>query len=621
MNINFVTLLSRQGKQETTLKAVLLAILAISYLFISSSSIASDSNRFDIGPETAHALDSVSTAFYDQGLFNGAVMIAMEGEVVFSGGYGYANEEWAIPNTPDTRFNLASLSKQFTAVAILILVEEGRLSLDEPVSKYLPGLRKEISEQMTIRQLLTHTSGLPDESLIPGLRIFNIIHTREALLSAINEVEILFEPGSRYSYSNSGYNILALIIESISGQEFSQFLQDRIFTPLQMKNSCFKSDHDIVENVAYGYTTLLGQHQTETETNSSVYMMGAGNVFSSANDLLLWDQALSNHTLISEESTTLMFTPHKSNHGFGWYLSPNYYIKGTPVPVASGSGRGQGVSTVITRFLEDRLLVVCLANMQEAKVSQLSDMLVGILADGEARSIKPSAEAQLQKILFSEGIDQAADFYGKARNNGEFIKPTAGGLNRLAYQFLRSGRTAQALKVFELYFHLYTASSYAHDGYAEALSCAGEKDSAFVFYTKAIELSFNNIAAKRMLKHFGVSDPIQVHSPAIRIILDSSIESSLTLYEKLNNSNTALSENYINTVAYNLMRHGKDSDGVKLFEFNVNAFPNSANVWDSYAETLMQSGNNDLAIKYYRKSLELNPKNSNAQKMLEQLEK
>jgi len=174
--------------------------------------------------------------------------------------------------------------------------------------------------------------------------------------------------------------------------------------------------------------------------------------------------------------------------------------------------------------------------------------------------------------------------------------PGGGGLNRLAYQLMRSGRTAQALKVFELFQALYPTQSIAYDGYAEALAIAGDKDSSIAYYRKAIELDLNNIAALRALKIFGVSDPTLLTSPLYRAILDRGVEAGHKIFANLEKAGQAPKETVINTVAYNLLNNGRKSEALRLIEFNPLAFPNSWNAWDSYGEALRDSGNIELAI-------------------------
>ena len=199
--------------------------------------------------------------------------------------------------------------------------------------------------------------------------------------------------------------------------------------------------------------------------------------------------------------------------------------------------------------------------------------------------------------------------------------PGGGGLNRLAYQLLRSGRTAQALKVFELFQALYPTQSIAYDGYAEALAIAGEKDSSIAYYRKAIELNLNNIAALRALKIFGVSDLTRLTSPLYREILDRGVEAGQKFFADMEKGGQAPKETVINAVAYNLFYNGRKSEAIRLFEFNTLIFPKSWNAWDSYGEALQDSGNIELAIRSFRKSVELNPENKNAIDKIRELEK
>jgi CubicO group peptidase (beta-lactamase class C family) len=570
--------------------------------------------------ELAGKFDSLAKAYYDAGLFNGTVLVAHQGKVLFSKGFGFANFQFKVPNDKNTVFDLASLSKQFTATAILILLDRGKLGLDDPVSIHFPVLTNPIYREITIKQLLNHTSGLADEPMVP-VQSKKDINTRAELIAALNSMDLLFYPGEKFSYSNSGYNILALVIESLSGNTYSAFIQKEIFQPCGLTNSCFRASGEVIDNCAEGYGKILGKTIIENSDYSEIGLMGPGNLFSTVEDLLKWDQALYDYRIISKKSTGLMFTPYLSGYGFGWVLPSNLYINGEPQVVATHSGRGPGASTIIYRFLNEKLLVVVLSNVQGSQVQYLADNLVGIVADGVVRYPLPPFEDKLQEILFSKGIDSAKSAYLNAKAEGKFMMPNAGSINRLAYQFLRSGRIDEAIKVFELYIALYPLNSYAYDGYAEALYLDNQIEQSIKYYRKAIELNFDNVAARRVLKYLKIEDPFSITNLVLKEAIEKGPEAGVLKYQDLKESNDKPGEAYINTVAYTILRNKRNTDAGKLFELNTKIFPGSWMVWDSFAEYELLIGNKILAIEYFKKSLELNPNNDNAKKKLEELQK
>ena len=603
--------------------AAAIFILFFACLF-SPSGRALAGGRFQSSPEKIRRIGDLAAAYFDLGMLNGSFLVALDGQIIFEKGYGLANLEWDIPNSPDTVFNIASLSKQFTAAAVMMLAEEGKIGYDEPVSQYLPWLRRDLAERMTIRQLLTHTAGLPDEPICPVERMNHPLQTKDDLVAAINRMDLIFAPGTRFSYSNVGYNILALIVEAQSGMDFADFLRQKIFDRLGMSGTRWIGARCIIENRAQGYFSFLGRKEIEESELADIEMLGPGDIYSSVRDLWKWDRALANHVLLSEQATNLTFTTHKSDYGFGWELPSDFYINGVTQRLAMHTGRGPGASSIIMRFLDDGLLIVGLQNIQRSGIVNLGYGVTNILAgepNGREPDPKPLVEDEVLRRLLSQGVDAAGAFYREAQKGGSYRMPGSGGLNRLAYQLLRSGRTAQALRVFELFQVLYPTQSIAYDGYAEALAIAGDKDSSIANYQKAIELNLNNVAALRALKTFGISDPTRLTSPLYREILDRGAEAGPKIFADLEKSGQAPGETVINAVAYNLFRNGRKSEALRLFEFNTLTFPQSWNAWDSYGEALQDTGKTELAIRSYRKSVELNPQNKTAIDKLRELEK
>ena len=449
------------------------------------------------------ALDAVARARVERGLFSGTILVAHDGKVLYEKGFGFANIEWNVPNGPDTVFDLASLSKQFAAAAVLILHDRDRLNLDSPVASYVPNLHNEIFKRITVRHLLTHTSGLPDEPLPPATISDLDFAARKDLVAALDKLDLVYEPGAQFSYSNSGYNLLALVVESLSKMKLGEFLKKEIFQPLGMTATAFRERNEILEHRAEGYGKVRGSTVVERTANADVRSLGCGNVHSTVRDLMTWDRALYDRKAISEKSTALMFTPVLNHYGFGWDLPANLVINRQPQAVAMHTGRGPGASTIIQRFMEQKLLVVALSNVQNSNVEALAGELCATVGGVQMPAPRPPFEEELQRVLFSGGVEAAVQAYRSAAKDGKYTMPGSGQINRLAYQFLRAGRTEEALRVFELYLALYPKSSFAHDGYAEALFLNGETQQSIEYYKKAIELDARNTAALRMLKYLG----------------------------------------------------------------------------------------------------------------------
>jgi CubicO group peptidase (beta-lactamase class C family) len=294
-----------------------------------------------------------------QGTVPGAsVLVVRDGEPVVRRAYGLANVEERIAATPATNYRLASVTKQFTTAAILLLAEGGRLELDDPVRTWLPSLPK-AADPVTIRHLLTHTSGIIDyEDLIPAgtstqLRDADVLRMLESQDSTY------FAPGSSYRYSNSGYALLALVVERASGQDFARFLRERIFVPLGMRNTiAFEEGVSMVEHRAFGYS-WTNDRWSRTDQSLTSAVLGDGGIYSSIDDLERWDAALYDERLLRRESLRLAFTPATETddpdveYGFGWRITGE---------TVWHSGETIGFRNVIVRYPERRLTVVMLTN-------------------------------------------------------------------------------------------------------------------------------------------------------------------------------------------------------------------------------------------------------------------
>ncbi len=318
-------------------------------------------------------IDSLMTAYHKNGGFNGAILVAEKGEVVFRGGFGDANMEWGVPNTADTKFRLASITKQFTSMLIMQLVEKGKLSLDGKLADYLDYYRKDVGEKVTIRQLLNHTSGIPSYT---GSADFMQNKVRdpyapEEFVKKYCSDDLEFEPGSKFKYNNSGYFVLGAIIETVTGGKYEDALREMIFEPLGMKNSGYDHHGRLTARRASGYhRNQQGEFINAPYLDMSI-PYAAGSLYSTVEDLYLWDQALYTEKLISEASKREMFTPELSNYAFGWGVrkmpSPNG--GSDSLKVTAHSGGIFGFNTIIFRFVEERHLIVMLRNAPGAKVA------------------------------------------------------------------------------------------------------------------------------------------------------------------------------------------------------------------------------------------------------------
>ncbi len=300
--------------------------------------------------------DEYLSALVDQGRFTGSVLVAREGKVVFSKGCGLANAEFDAPNTAETRFRLGSVTKQFTAAAILLLQERGKLSVQDPICKYMENCPTAWSE-ITIHHLLSHTGGIPNFTSFPDYlpKMMMPVATQD-MIARFKDKPLDFKPGEKWSYSNSGYYVLGWIIEKAAGESYESFLQKSVFDPLKMASTGYEHHDTILKKRATGYSLAKGK-----KVNSAYIDMtqpyAAGALYSTVGDLFLWNEALYSGKLVSPKSLEAMITPVKSNYGYGLGVDSKSNRK-----MISHGGGINGFSTYIARFPDEKVTVVVLRN-------------------------------------------------------------------------------------------------------------------------------------------------------------------------------------------------------------------------------------------------------------------
>jgi CubicO group peptidase (beta-lactamase class C family) len=241
----------------------------------------------------AQKIEALLGQYHEYGQFNGAALVAENGKVIFKKGFGMANMEWDIPNMPDTKFRIGSITKQFTAMLVMQLVEQGKLKLDGKMSDYLPDYPKSTGDKVTIHHLLTHSSGIPSYTGFPNFfrDLSRDPYTPEAFVKTFADSALQFEPGSKFLYNNSGYFLLGAIVEKASGKSFEQALAENILTPLNMKNTGYDHHETVLKKRAAGYEKRLGDYTNAAYLDMSL-PYAAGSMYSTVEDLFLWDQAL-----------------------------------------------------------------------------------------------------------------------------------------------------------------------------------------------------------------------------------------------------------------------------------------------------------------------------------------
>lgn len=348
-----------------------------------------------IGPSTAQTrqrFQQVVQPYADAQMFMGSVLVARNGNIIFSKSYGMADLEWNIPNSSTTRFNIASITKQFTAASILLLEEHAKLRTDDLVKKFFPDAPPSW-DKVTIYHLLTHTSGISNGAATyePGPPEKLVLH----------DAPLNFQPGERWDYTNLGYIVLGYLVEKISGQTYEQFVRENIFKPLGMKDSGMMSFITVIPRRATGYWP--GNNGIENADRFDPrYGFSAGSLYSSTEDLLRWEEGLFGGKLLSSASLRKMITPFKSDYGCGLYIRR---VNGRLI--VEHDGNNIGFNAVMAYYPEEKLATIVLGNLNGTVTAEITKALAAV-AHGEAPPI-PSVHKEI--TLPKEVLEHYAGTY------------------------------------------------------------------------------------------------------------------------------------------------------------------------------------------------------------------
>jgi len=332
--------------------------------------------------DTVYKVDTLIQSCTNQNKFSGNILIAKEGKVIFEKSYGFADRELNIPNSRITKFRIGSLTKQFTAVMIMQLVESGKLELQAPITKYLNYYRKDFGDSITIHHLLTHTSGLGNYSERPDFLsdISKRAYTHKEFIKIICSDSLLSKPGSQYKYSNAGYYILGAIIEEITQESYADVLQNKILNVAGMKNTGVEDSSSLIKGGAKGYNFSFGKYSNADYIDISSTFFSAGGIYSTTDDLLLWDKALFSDKLISQKSRSLMLTPYLENYAYGVFvanfLAPDLNIENHFV---SHQGAINGFRSIMTHIDDEDILIILLCNNFDTNLNTINNAIVAIL--------------------------------------------------------------------------------------------------------------------------------------------------------------------------------------------------------------------------------------------------
>jgi CubicO group peptidase (beta-lactamase class C family) len=474
-------------------RGVLAVVAAVALVLLVGAPAAEDK---------AAAVDALLASHHEAGVFNGAALVSAGGAVILKKGYGFADFEWRIPNTPDTKFRLGSITKQFTAAVVMQLVEEGRLSLETTLSSAVPYYRKDTGARITVHHLLNHTSGIPSYTGMPNF-FKDVSRDPYGVREFVEQYcsgDLEFEPGSRYAYNNSGYFLLGAIIEEVTGKPYQRVVRERIFEPLGMKASGYDLSRPVLEKRARGY------EQGAAGVRNADYLdmllpYAAGSLYSTVEDLYVWDQALYGGKVLPPRAMERMFTPGLENYGYGWIVRkrPVGVDKTDRLTIGHGGGIN-GFNTLILRVPEDRHLVVLLNNTGGTSLGAMADGILDILYGRTPPAVKRPVAPLLYETIQTSGVEAAVARYREiAATRASEFDLGAGQLTRLAAELAAGKRAADAEAILGFAAETFPSNAGVLVGLANAYREAGKVDLAVETYKRLLEIDPDNrLAADRL---------------------------------------------------------------------------------------------------------------------------
>ena len=573
----------------------------------------------------AESIDAYLTAWHASSRFNGSVLVAEKERVLYEKGFGFADLDYRIENRPDTRYNIGSISKQFTTVIVFQLAAEGLIKLDDTICDYLPDYRPDTGHKITVDHLLRQTSGLPcylqdyqpqagDDLRLPfpGWTHFQ----RDQLVREHLSGDLKFPPGSRYNYSNTNFFLLYLIIEKVTGKSLGHNYRERILGPLGMNKSGLLDDYGIVENRASGYNkTPLGFLKAKYTYAPNMY--GAGSMFSTVEDLFLWSRALHSHTILPQSWQEKMVTPYISEGRYVKHAySVDYYSmrlpnKSEPVEFSSFNGACPGFIVDVFTFPETDHTIVLFDNSEQFNHTRIATDIYKILQGASVEMPRPLAADVLGKTAAEHGVTKALEFYRelKANHREEYdFDGTANILSDQAYLLADAGRIDAATTILTLIVALNPNLPEAYRALGKIYERSGRPTLAQDVRKKAADVEererqlYSHLKKGEFEEARMMIERIQSETPCDALFAPSMIG---FLYDE------AFQEQRI-------------ADAVQICRLWILGNPEDVGPYFSLARIYQRTGQNDEARKCYETVLHMNPTGrhaTTARMRLEELQK
>jgi CubicO group peptidase (beta-lactamase class C family) len=396
-------------------------------------------------------LSEIMQTYHSYNMFDGAVLVAENGKVIYKEAFGLANREWNIPNKTGTKFMIGSVSKPLTAMLMLIQVQKGLINLDSTIDHYLSEFKNKPAAKATIRQLLNHTSGIPNYDIIKDFfpKISRQNFTREDYIKVFVDSPLAFAPGAHYAYSSWGYFTLGYIMERVTKKSYAQLMSDDIFKKLKMNNSGSYYHTQIVPNRATGYDYSFGGY-TSSDFRDQSNTMGTGDIYSTVEDLFKFHMAVANNTLLNKELTAEMLKPgiEPAQYGYGWFNKQFNYTSTDSIASNFHLGMTDGFISFIRRIPSTKSFVVMLCNSSPTDFFGLTSNLYKVLYNKPV-TLKQPVHKKMETYIEQIGVEKGLTEYRKMKSDSAHYYIDWISMNFIAQQLLALKRYEDAKVISE----------------------------------------------------------------------------------------------------------------------------------------------------------------------------
>ena len=459
------------------------------------------------GQNKKEKLSEVMTTYHKYNMFDGAVLVAENGKVIYKGAFGLANREWNIPNTTDTKFMIGSISKPITATLIMVLVQKGLISLDKNLDDYLDEFKNKPAAKVTVRQLLNHTSGISNYDIIKDFfpRISRQNFSRSDYVKIYCDSALAFKSGTRYMYSSWGYFTLGYIIEKVTGKTYEQAMKDEIFDKLKMYNSGSYFHTQIVPKRASGYDYGFGNFLSADFRDQS-NTMGTGDIYSTVEDLFKFHLALTNNTLLNKELTQEMFTPgiKPVKYGYGWFNQNFRYTPKDSITTNYHLGTTEEFNAFIIRIPETNSMAVILCNSATTDYLGIIKSLLKIM-NSKSVVLKKPVNKEMENIIGIANAEKAVKAFKEMKTDSANYYVDWVQMYYLGEKLLTLNRFEDARVIAENNVVEFPDKDLIALSLANIYLALNRKGDAIKFYRKTMQLNPVSDEAKNRLKELGAN--------------------------------------------------------------------------------------------------------------------